>query len=93
VPGQRRVVGYDRETQKSVYGPVLQAFGPGQQVRLPRSEVVRLRQLGFLIDPNRKLPDNVHNVTALAGGDMPGPVSGDGAIKMDASIAHTCALN
>lgn len=52
VANQKRVVGWI--DGKRVFGPVSQAYGPGQEVLLPRSEVKRLREVGHLIDPNKK---------------------------------------
>ena len=49
---EKRAVGYDRDTGKSIYAAVQHRYGPGQQVELPVSEIRRLRGLGFLVDPN-----------------------------------------
>ena len=53
VPGEKKFVGFDPEG-KSIYGPVLSYFGPGQKVYLPVPEIERLQKLGFLVDPNRE---------------------------------------
>jgi hypothetical protein len=56
--GQKKFVGYDREG-RSIYGPVTTHFGPGQEVVLPLSEIGRLRELGFLVDPRKVYNDGV----------------------------------
>jgi hypothetical protein len=37
---------------KERFAPGLREIGPGNEVELPRSEVLRLRKLGFLVDPD-----------------------------------------
>lgn len=59
IPGKRKFVGYDRDTGQKVYGPVYQTFGPNKTVMLPKDEIIRLRILGFLIDP-----DKIHRTQA-----------------------------
>jgi hypothetical protein len=54
VIGKKKFVGFDKQTGVRVYGPLLNRFGPNQSVTLPVSEITRLRELGFLLDPNKQ---------------------------------------
>jgi hypothetical protein len=51
----RRVVNHTPEG-KAVYRCAERAFGPGQEVELPATEIVSLRERGFLIDPGQPIP-------------------------------------
>jgi len=62
IPDEKKFVGYDKEG-KSVYGPKLTHYGPGSKVYLPVPEIIRLRELGFLVDPNKK-----HNIPSKSQG-------------------------
>lgn len=53
-PSKRITARYTDEG-KPVIVPVLQHFGPGQEVMLPLAEVVLFRKLGYLVDPERKI--------------------------------------
>jgi hypothetical protein len=56
VPGERNFVGYTTDehgNSRTVYGPVYTKYGPGSEVTLPLSEINRLRELGFLVDPKK----------------------------------------
>lgn len=44
--------GYDREGQREIYRRVQKRHLPGESVELPKSEIARLRGLGFLVDPS-----------------------------------------
>ena len=57
IPGKKRRVGFERETGEEIFGPVLKRFGPGEAVRLPASEVRRLKELGFLVDASKAVPE------------------------------------
>jgi hypothetical protein len=52
----KRITAKYTEEGKPVIVPVLQHFGPGDEVELPFEEVVLFRKLGYLVDPNRKIP-------------------------------------
>jgi len=85
--GQKRFVGYDKEG-RSIYGPVYTYFGPGQEVVLPISEIARLKELGFLVDPRKTIktqqdtsrsqshPSNEPRATVFNRGEqhLPGPI-------------------
>lgn len=45
---EKHLVGRDPVTGAEVHACVQEIFGPGQMVTLPRSEIARLRGLGFL---------------------------------------------
>lgn len=47
------VVGIDPETNKPRYVPKLRAYGPGEEVTLPESEMALLRANEFIVDPNK----------------------------------------
>jgi hypothetical protein len=49
---EKHLVGRDPVTGAEVYAAAQIFFGPGQTVTLPRSEIIRLRGLGFLVDPD-----------------------------------------
>jgi hypothetical protein len=46
--------GREPDTHRELFAPGLRDFGPGEEVELPRDEVKRLRELGFLTDPDAK---------------------------------------
>ncbi|SRR5579885_1302568 len=52
--GEKEMRGFDREGN-ALYRPVMRRYGPGQEVELPMREIRRLRELGFLTDPNRRI--------------------------------------
>jgi len=47
------LVGFDPFTAAPIRAPRQRAYGPGEEVQLPLSEIERLTRLGFLHDPNR----------------------------------------
>ena len=49
---QRRAVGYDPVKGEQLYAAVQRRYGPGERIELPISEIRRLRELGFLVDPD-----------------------------------------
>jgi hypothetical protein len=54
-PGAKQEqTGFDLAEKRPVFRLPQTRYGPGQVVKLPRSEVRRLRALGFLVDPDAK---------------------------------------
>jgi hypothetical protein len=49
----RRLLGYDADTKREVFGPICEWRTEGQEVELPEAEVIRGRELGYLFDPNK----------------------------------------
>ena len=45
-------VGREPDTHREIFASVPREVGPGEEVELPRAEVKRLRNLGFLVDPD-----------------------------------------
>lgn len=64
-PGETAFVAYDKEGEP-VFGPVLKYFGPDETVELPVREIIRLRGLGFLTDPDKRF--RTHKDIAAAQG-------------------------
>ena len=56
VEGERVQCGFDRDAGVPVYRKPLRRALPGDQVKLPCSEIARLRGLGFLVDPSAVPP-------------------------------------
>lgn len=56
--GERRKVGHDPVTGEAIFAAVQRRYAEGQQVELPRSQITRLRELGFLTDPAAAPPSN-----------------------------------
>ena len=54
--------GYNSDTGETITRVLTKAFGPGEVVLLPASEVERLRQLGYLVDPSRVAPPTAGSV-------------------------------
>lgn len=52
---QRMVTGYNTEG-KAVTRAAFRSYGPGQEVTLPESEILSLRERGFLTDPDVTVP-------------------------------------
>jgi hypothetical protein len=75
VPGQQTPCGYDMKESKTVFRSVFEVFGPGETVTLPRSEIARLKNLGFLRDPSRTYPISTFNAQTPAS-DQPGLING-----------------
>ena len=52
-PEKQTIIGYDTEGK-----PIKRArsihYGPGMEIELPADEVKRLRETGYLVDPNAK---------------------------------------
>jgi hypothetical protein len=55
-PPQYRVTGYDVERRRQIRTVICTVHGPGETVRLPKSEVARLRETGHVHDPNKIAP-------------------------------------
>lgn len=53
--GKKVLAGYDKFTGAPVERMSYRTFKPGQVVMLAQSEIARLKQLGFLVDPDRRL--------------------------------------
>jgi hypothetical protein len=51
----KRITAKYTDEGKPVIVPVLQHFGPGEEVELPIEEVILFRKLGYLVDPTRKI--------------------------------------
>lgn len=56
VRGERQLVGYQRESLREVFGPLLRQYGPGAEIELPLDEIARLRRLGFLLQAGEQMP-------------------------------------
>ena len=52
VEGDRVQCGFDKDAGVPVYRCAQRRALPGERVELPRSEIARLRGLGFLVDPS-----------------------------------------
>jgi hypothetical protein len=52
----KRITAKYTEEGKPVIVPVLQHFGPGEEVELPIEEVILFKKLGYLVDPTKKIP-------------------------------------
>jgi hypothetical protein len=56
IPGSRRFVGYSSDgSGTAIYGPEYTHYGPGQEVEIPLRDLERLKELGFIVDPKRRL--------------------------------------
>jgi hypothetical protein len=51
-PTEKRIVGRNLDGKEIVGAPLVN-FGPGREVTLPADEIVSLRKLGYLIDPEQ----------------------------------------
>ena len=55
-PAAPKVFGGRRgQTFEEMFVPATVEYGPNSEVELPHDEVVRLRELGYLIDPNARV--------------------------------------
>jgi hypothetical protein len=78
--GEKVVCGFDAVFARSVFRSVCKSFRPGETVTLPRSEIRRLQQLGFIVDPDKIAPvdGTVLNAQAFKDTVAPGRVNGSG---------------
>src|SRR5437016_1579137 len=58
-PKKTAPTGWDKEAKETVMRAVVVEYSEDQEVELPADEVTRLRTLGFLVDPTRKLTPQV----------------------------------
>ncbi len=67
---------------KDIHDPKVTHFGPGDKVRLPRDEVMRLRESGYLVDPDAPVIPRGEAKPGDAGfvGEVPGWGLKDAAI-------------
>ena len=63
VEAKKKIAGYEPGANGTPgVGPArmvseTRSYGPGEEIMLPESEVVRLRQTGHLVDPEQKAPN------------------------------------
>lgn len=55
VPTGEKIVRGHSDDGKEQFRPAIKRYGPGEQVQLPASEARWLKDLGYLVDPNRKV--------------------------------------
>jgi hypothetical protein len=72
--GTRHVAGYDTERRVNTHRQGFKEVLAGQAVTLPISEIARLRELGFLVDPNKVATDEeARTISALPRDATPTP--------------------
>jgi hypothetical protein len=73
--GTRHISGFDVDRRRNVYRQGFIERREGEQVTLYLSEIKRLREIGFLVDPNKQIAADEKTISALPrDATMPGPV-------------------